>query len=49
MELTINCVDVLLGKTLRGTLEGNSVPRVFIPQLIEIPSRAYNCLLWTTI
>lgn len=35
-ELTVNGLDILLGKTLRGTLEGNSVPRVFIPQLVEM-------------
>ncbi len=35
-ELTINGFGILLGKTLRGSLEGNSVPRTFIPELVEM-------------
>lgn len=35
-ELSVDGLDILMGKTLRGTLEGNSVPETFIPFLINL-------------
>lgn len=35
-DITLNGLDILLGKTLRGTLEGDSVPRTFIPFLVDL-------------
>jgi aryl-alcohol dehydrogenase len=36
VEIKLSGWDILLGKRIRGVLEGESVPRVFIPQLIEL-------------
>lgn len=35
-EITVEGFEILLGKTLRGTLEGDSNPQSFIPQLIDL-------------
>ncbi len=36
VDITLSGWDILLGKRIRGVIEGESVPRVFIPQLIEL-------------
>lgn len=38
-ELSFDGFSILTGKSVRGVLEGNSVPRRFIPQLIELFER----------
>jgi aryl-alcohol dehydrogenase len=36
-EATFDMNDILIpGKTIRGIIEGNSVPEIFIPRLIEL-------------
>lgn len=35
-EASLDMNTVLFGRTLRGIIEGDSVPKVFIPQLIEL-------------
>lgn len=35
-EVSLDMNTVLFGRTLRGIIEGDSVPKVFIPQLIEL-------------
>lgn len=35
-DIPINGVDLIMGKTIRGTLEGESNPKVFIPYLIDL-------------
>ncbi len=35
-EVALDMNTVLFGRTLRGIIEGDSVPQVFIPQLIEL-------------
>ncbi|MBW1767147.1 MAG: NAD(P)-dependent alcohol dehydrogenase [Deltaproteobacteria bacterium] len=36
VKIKLSAWDILLGKSIRGVTEGESVPRVFIPQLIEL-------------
>jgi len=36
VDLKLSAFDILLGKKIEGVTEGESVPRVFIPQLIEL-------------
>jgi len=36
VEITLNAMEILRGKRIGGVTEGESVPRVFIPQLIEL-------------
>jgi aryl-alcohol dehydrogenase len=39
-EATFDMNDILIpGKTIRGIVEGNSVPEIFIPRLIELNSQ----------
>jgi aryl-alcohol dehydrogenase len=35
-EVTLNMTNIVVGRTLRGIMEGDSIPTVFIPQLIEL-------------
>lgn len=35
-EVTFDMNSILFGRTIRGIIEGDSVPDVFIPQLIEL-------------
>lgn len=35
-ELTLDMNGILFGRTVRGIIEGDSVPDIFIPQLIEL-------------
>jgi aryl-alcohol dehydrogenase len=36
VDLTLSAWEILRGKSIRGVIEGESVPRRFIPQLIEL-------------
>lgn len=36
VELRLSGRDILFGKTIYGVIEGESVPRIFIPELIEL-------------
>ena len=35
-EVTLNMASILFGRTLRGVIEGDSEPHVFIPKLVEM-------------
>jgi aryl-alcohol dehydrogenase len=35
-EVTFGMNDIMFGRTIRGIIEGDSVPDIFIPQLIEL-------------
>lgn len=35
-EVTLDVASILFGRTVRGIIEGDSVPDIFIPQLIEL-------------
>jgi aryl-alcohol dehydrogenase len=35
-EVTLDMASILFGRTLRGVIEGDSVPDVFIPRLVEL-------------
>ena len=35
-EVNIDMNNILFGRTLRGIVEGDSIPDIFIPQLIEL-------------
>jgi aryl-alcohol dehydrogenase len=35
-ELTLKIDSIFFGQTIGGVIEGDSVPKVFIPQLIEL-------------
>ena len=35
-EVSLDINTLLFGRTVRGIIEGDSAPRVFIPQLIEL-------------
>lgn len=35
-EVTLNMASILFGRTLRGVIEGDSEPHVFIPRLVEL-------------
>src|SRR5262249_6589982 len=35
-EVSLNMNSILVGRTVRGIIEGNSIPDIFIPQLIEL-------------
>jgi aryl-alcohol dehydrogenase len=35
-EISLDMNGILFGRTVRGIIEGDSVPDVFIPQLIEL-------------
>lgn len=35
-EVTLDTASILFGRTLRGVIEGDSVPEVFIPRLVEL-------------
>ena len=36
VEIKLNAMEILLGKKIGGVTEGESVPRIFIPQMIEL-------------
>jgi len=36
VELKLNAFEILLGKKITGVIEGESIPRLFIPQMIEL-------------
>ncbi len=35
-EVALDMNSILFGRTLRGVIEGDSIPDIFIPQLIEL-------------
>lgn len=35
-EITLDMASILFGRTLRGIIEGDSVPDIFIPRLVEL-------------
>jgi len=40
-DIKLDGLQILMGKTLRGTLEGDSVPREFIPFLVDLYRRGH--------
>ena len=38
-EVTFDMQSFLTGKTTRGVIEGESIPQIFIPQMIELFQR----------
>jgi aryl-alcohol dehydrogenase len=35
-RVSLDCQNILNGRTVRGIVEGDSIPDVFIPQLIDL-------------
>lgn len=38
-EVSLDMQQILLGRTTRGVVEGNSIPQLFVPQLIDLYKR----------